>query len=508
MNLHTTSHLGSALSSGEIVQQDGDRPKHDGMTLASENAAVEAGDPLAVSQASDLDVGQIDERLRGQYRKGLLSRFLTGTFGARFTVMAIRVVSMALNFLVLIVMARVMTLAAFGSANTALAILNILVVPAAFGYDTASIRYVALAQEDQPRLRALTVRLGRTVAIGCAATAAASGVGAFVEYELGSEPLAVGLALLVMIIPAFAIVRVGEAWLRGAGSVIRAQINSNLIVPALTIALLLMQLPLMGSDHNVSVAGALGARAIATAISAGLVGLFVLRMLHGRLRPRAALGDDEAHDMRNAAMTLCGVNVLAMVVSQIDIVAVSYLRGPSAAGIYSAASRVSLAMNVCIITVAFVLAPHVSQLFAERRTARLQHEVGSAASWSAGLMVAACIVVIPASPLVLSVFGPDFGAGADALRILMLGQLANGICGPVAIVLNMTGKQVLAIRALAIGTVVDLVLLAGLVPLLGLTGAACATAICTLIWNLVMLIYARRDLRIWALPGFLVRVAP
>jgi O-antigen/teichoic acid export membrane protein len=72
----------------------------------------------------------------------------------------------------------------------------------------------------------------------------------------------------------------------------------------------------------------------------------------------------------------------------------------------------------------------------------------------------------------------------------------------------MTGKQLLAIRALGVAAVVDLVLLGTLVPLLGITGAACATASCTLIWNVIMLVYVRRDLGIWALPQFVAKIMP
>ena len=90
----------------------------------------------------------------------------------------------------------------------------------------------------------------------------------------------------------------------------------------------------------------------------------------------------------------------------------------------------------------------------------------------------------------------------------MLGQLANGLCGPVAVVLNMTGKQTLAIRALGVAAAMDVVLLVVLVPNFGLTGAASATAVCTLIWNASMLIYVRRDLGIWVLPRFAAKLLP
>jgi O-antigen/teichoic acid export membrane protein len=415
---------------------------------------------------------------------------------------------MSLNFLVQIVMARIMGLAAFGSANTALAILNIVVIPAALGYDTASIRFVALAHDDQPRLRALTVRIARAVALSCLLTVVLVAAGAGMEDLLGSSELAVGLAFLIVIVPGFALIRVGEAWLRGFGSVVRAQINSTMLVPLLTIVFLLAQRLALGSGRTVDVAGALGARAVATAISGAVIVAFVARRIGARSTERVDLEDSTKTEMKKVAMVLCGVGFLTMAVSQLDVVAVSYIRGASAAGVYSAASRVALAMNVCIVAVAFVLAPQVAKLFSEGKMERMQSEVSAAAFWSATLMSCACAILIPASPLVLRIFGSDFSGGADALRILMLGQLANGLCGPVAVVLNMTGKQTLAIRALGMAAVMDVVLLVVLVPNFGLTGAASATAVCTLIWNASMLIYVRRDLGIWVLPRFAAKLLP
>jgi O-antigen/teichoic acid export membrane protein len=441
-------------------------------------------------------------------KRGRVTRLLTSTSGSRVIVMAIRVASMAVNFLVQIVMARVMGLAAFGSANTALALLNILVIPAAVGYDTAAIRYVALAAGNEHQLRALTVHIGRAIILASLLTAAVMAGAAAVADAVGNHELAVGLAFLVVILPGFAIVRVGEAGLRGFGSLIRAQINSNIVIPTLTIVVLVALRIAMGAHHKIGVAGALGARTAATVVSVAIVGGYVARRLGGHIAPRSQLERANTDKMRSAAYVLCGVAFLAAAVSQIDVVAVSLLRGASSAGIYSAASRVAFAMNVSIVAVSFVLAPHVARLFSAGDTAQLQREVSSAALWSLGLMLAFCAVLIPASPIVMRVFGSGFDVGANALRILLLGQLINGVCGPVAIVLNMTGNQGLAIRALGAAALTDIVLLAVLIPLFGIDGAACSTAVTTAIWNVAMVAYVRRDLGIWVLPSFVSRLIP
>lgn len=415
---------------------------------------------------------------------------------------------MALNFLVQLVMARVMDLSAFGSANTALALLNILVIPAGLGYETAAIRYVALTRDDQPTLRALTLRFGRTVLLGSLLTCLFVAASAAIEFMVGNRDSAIGLAMLVVIIPSFALVRVGEAWLRGFGCLVRALVSSGVIIPVISIALILIQRLLLGSGGTVGVGGALGARAIATGIAVIAVGAFVFSKVHRQLRPHAQLEPSWVSEMHRAALVLCGVALLTMAVSQMDIIAVSMLEGAREAGVYSAASRIAQAMNIALVAVNFVLAPRIARLFADGRKAQLQHEISSAATWSTCLMASGCLFLVPGSSIVLSLFGPGFGGAADALRILMLGQLVNAICGPAAAVLNMTGGQWRAIRALGASAVIDIALFGLLIPLLGLTGAACATAICTAAWNLVMLRYIRRDLQIWSLPGVVARALP
>lgn len=423
---------------------------------------------------------------------------------SRATVMAIRCAAMALNFVVQLVMARVMGLSAFGTANTALALLNIIVVPAAFGYDTAAIRFVALARDEPPQLRALTLRFVRTVLLSSLVTCGFVVAAAAVEYAAGRHALAFALALLPLIVPAFALVRVGEAWLRGFGSLVRALINSGVVIPTLTIALLLAQRFFL-EGAGVSVGGAIGARALATVVAVAAVALFVFGKLGRTLRPRDPLDPDRVSEMQRVAIVLCGVAVLTNAVSQMDIIAVSLLKGPSQAGVYSAASRVAQAMNIALVAVNFVLSPRIARLFATGETARLQDEISSAASWSTGLMACGCLFLIPGSALVLSLFGTGFGAASEPLRILMLGQLVNAVCGPAAATLSMTGGQLQAIRALAVAAALDVALFAVLIPPLGLTGAACATALCTAAWNLGMVAYIRRDIGIWSLPGPLAR---
>ena len=426
----------------------------------------------------------------------------------QFLVMAIRMAALGLSFVAQVVMARVTSLAAFGTVNTALALLNLLVVPAAMGHEVAAIRYVAVMRESRPRLRGLTARFIRTVSLSSLVTSSLVAVAAGVEYALGHRDAAIAAAILAPIVSALALVRAGEGWLRGFGKLVRALINSGVVIPAVTIILILAEKMALGSGEKVGVGGAMAARAAATGLAAVSVALFVWIALGRRLHPLEPVGRSLANEIRRASYVYCGIGLLAMVLTQADIVAVSVFMGPAQAGVYTAAARVAQATGVALVAVNFVLAPRVARLFFAGKKDRLQREVSSAANWSTLLMAAACAVVIPASPLILSLFGANFGGAADALRILMFGQLISAVIGPVGVALQMTGKQGQAMRALGVAALLDLVLFAFLIPPLGLNGAACATAVCTAGQNLGMLYYVRHDIGIWSLPGPLVKLLP
>lgn len=426
---------------------------------------------------------------------------------SRLIVMAIRLASMALNFAVQIVLARIMGLAEFGTVSVSLALLSILVIPAGFGYETAAVRFVALGREDPLLLRWLSLHFLRTVALTSLLTCLVIGGAAAVEAALGYTDTAVGLVWLVPILPCFALVRVGEAWLRGVGTLVRALIGSGVIIPVVTLVALFAEW-LVAGRSDVEVGPALAARALATVLALAAIGAFVFKRLDWRLQPRRAPETAAVSEIRSTALVLCGVSALGMFVIQADIIAVSFFEGSASAGIYSAAARITQATNVALLAVNFVLAPHIARLAAGGETAQLQREVSAAAKWSAAMIAVAFLIVLPAGPLILDAFGPGFDAADDALRILMAGQLFNAFCGPVIATLTMTGGQLAALRVLALSVLAQIVLFAVLIPPFGLVGAACATVTCAVLVNLGMLFHARRRLGIWSLPAPLVRFLP
>ena len=112
---------------------------------------------------------------------------------------------------------------------------------------------------------------------------------------------------------------------------------------------------------------------------------------------------------------------------------------------------------------------------------------------------------------VLYLFGPEFSAGHEALRILCMAGLLNAGCGIVGNVMNMTNLENELYRIYLGGLLATLLLLPPLVYFFGINGAAACTLINVAINNLLPLSVVRRKLDIhwaklpyrrWVLPTF------
>lgn len=164
-----------------------------------------------------------------------------------------------------------------------------------------------------------------------------------------------------------------------------------------------------------------------------------------------------------------------------------------------------------------VAAPMFSALHSRQDGAERQHLYGLATDWvvkaAAPLLIFLLIYVGP----VLGLFGAEFAKqGAWPLRVVVLAQVINVVCGPVGTVLNMSGHEGKLLRIVAFQTLVAAGLLIALTPWLGLMGIAISMAVSITYNNLGSLLVARRNLglrwfdgryRKWVLPTVLAAIS-
>jgi len=96
------------------------------------------------------------------------------------------------------------------------------------------------------------------------------------------------------------------------------------------------------------------------------------------------------------------------------------------------------------------------------------------------------ILVIFGEPLISILFGLEYIDAYPILVILSIGQFVNVFMGSVGVVLYMSNNEKKALKSLVISLTINIILLVFLIPIYLDIGAAIATSITMIVWNILM----------------------
>ena len=153
-------------------------------------------------------------------------------------------------------------------------------------------------------------------------------------------------------------------------------------------------------------------------------------------------------------------------------------------GVYQAAAKTATLVTFVLYAVNTVAAPRFATLYAQGRTGELAALVRQAAHAIFWPTLGVVAFLVAAGRPVLRLFGPAFDAAYAPLVLLVLAQLVNAGVGSVAYLLNMTGRQRHTMWVVGCCAVANVALNAVLIPRLGLLGAALASGLSIVAWNL------------------------
>ena len=143
-----------------------------------------------------------------------------------------------------------------------------------------------------------------------------------------------------------------------------------------------------------------------------------------------------------------------------------------------------------------IRAPMIGQYYARKELKELQRVVTSAAVVYAVVTVPIVIVLIVFGKSALSLFGMDFIAAYLPLSILLVGQLVDALAGSVGYLMTMTGHQNEMVKVIGVCSILNIILNAVLIPIMGLTGAALSTAITMSLWSILLVFRVKNRLQI------------
>ena len=175
---------------------------------------------------------------------------------------------------------------------------------------------------------------------------------------------------------------------------------------------------------------------------------------------------------------------------------IGMFRGTTDVGVYTAASMIAGIVPFTLVAANTIVAPVISELFTQHRMAELQGIITFITRWIFMLTIPIVLGIMILGEFILSLFDPTFVSGYVALIILTVGQIINVFAGSVAFLLTMTSHQNRAAKVMGISAFMNIILNLILVPIYGIMGAAIATSVTMIFWNITMLVLVQKHLNI------------
>jgi O-antigen/teichoic acid export membrane protein len=412
-------------------------------------------------------------------------------------VLVVRVAGAGLGFAFNVALARVLGADGLGVYHLALTFALIASVVGRMGMDAAMLKFGATshAAMDGRRLAAVH-RLGMgTALLGCGIVAASTFLAAdWLAATIYADPaIAAPLRLMALALLPFALLNLyGELLKAGHHQALSSFVQGA----ALPMVSLLLLFVFAGQLKDASAAAAIYLVATVLVCLSSYV-LWRRTVPHGHSPATQPL---RFRDLLGTAMPMYGSAIADVVMTFSDVLILGMFATATDVGIYTAAARTALLTRFLLLANSAVAAPRFAALHAandKEGVARLAVR-STLLTTVSSVPLLLIFIIFPAQ--ILSLFGPQFEAGAQALIVLSIGQFVNAMTGPVGYLLNMSGFHRIEGRIAVVGALMTAGLCFALIPFWGLLGAAAANAIATATCNLLRVYFAKSRLGILMLP--------
>jgi O-antigen/teichoic acid export membrane protein len=404
---------------------------------------------------------------------------------------AIQVLTIAAQALLTVthvLLARLFGRGVFGGYQASLAILEMVTRGGTGGADKGMLRYVAghraLGEHELVR-RALGT--GLRLCIGIAGTAAVLlAFGAVPLARLAHDP-ALGPALRLM---APAAVFTGCMWVLVQASLAAKVTRANFLVRGLGEPLLLLTAGLSAAAVGRSLPHLAVAHVAASAATL-ILAIIVVGRVFGRGELGRALRSPGLPGFARFSIPLGAAELMNAILQRADIVLLTMFMGPGAAGVYAASEFITRVIANARYVFDSVAAPVFSEAIHLGQRDRLKQNLVMMTRWVASAAAPIAVTVVALRRELLSLYGPGFQDGVNALCVLAVGHLVNSILGLSGYVLVVSGRSRMLLANNVVVAIVNLIMGVTLIPRFGLVGTAIAALGSVTLLQILMVIEVR-----------------
>ena len=303
-----------------------------------------------------------------------------------------------------------------------------------------------------------------------------------------------GLIVSMIIIPIYALNVYFKAVLQGQNKIYSSIVPDVLIRP-LILLFSLFFLPITGI--NITPANLLWTLLII------LVGSLIYK---GIIATKESLTKTSSATSKNnwlkQALLLLPIGLLSTINERVDVVMVTKILGPESNAIYGVAFKFALFSGFGLVIFNQIMVPHYASYFTRKSnndTSEIQQKIKPNIRLAFALSTFVVFALILLGEKLLGWFGTPnekYNLGYRTMLILACGQLFNVAVGSTGYILAMAKKESLVLISIGFGVITNIVLNYLLVPSLRIEGAAIATSASIIVWNLMMLIFVKKETKI------------
>ncbi len=217
---------------------------------------------------------------------------------------------------------------------------------------------------------------------------------------------------------------------------------------------------------------------IATGLAVWLPVVCQMLMLNRRLKTRIERGP-KAYEFKVwivTALPILLVDCFYALLTYTDVLVLQQFRPPQEVAVYYAAAKTLAIVAFIHYSIAATTAHRFSSYHVAGDREGLAAFLKQSIKWTFWPSLAATLLLLAFGRLILSLFGAEFPGGYYLMFILAIGLLARAAIGPIERLLNMLSEQRICALVHAGAFAVNFSLCITLIPLLGVAGAAIATA--------------------------------
>lgn len=395
------------------------------------------------------------------------------------------IASKLLQLAIQVLLARQLRISGYGLYSLGFSAIILLQSVALVGLDQAVLRYGAIyrsrGQSELVKgtlLASLAAGVVLSLVIAAALIAASSAVS---THAFGEPMLRQALRIFALSLPFYIITRITGAFAQSHHDILRMTAIQQISQPGLNLLLVAGLF-----FWNVGLQGAVAAFVVSTAFSAAL-GLYSIRAIFPEFYS-SLKGNYHWRELLRFSLALAAIAVFYQLFWRAPNLLLGHLSGASAVGLYSAAATMTSPPGFLSLIFAQPFMPMMVDLYEQRKLDELNSLYGTVTRWTQMVVIPGFGFLVLFRKSILALFGPDFRSAGTILIAMGVAWMIYYAKGPIAAVLDMTGRQFIDLANLMGVLILSLGLGFWLIPRNGAKGAGFAISISVLAWTVAEMI--------------------